>query len=167
VNPLRNLKPGFIVETDFYGENVRDVTHVKPFEIDPLARQALVLFESELGRLPQVKLTVKHYFAEGLYCRQMFIPKGCALVGYIHRQDCISVVAKGLLVISDGARSTILKPPMVMAVPKGSKKAGYAMEDSVFIDVYVITDGERDIDKLEARLTADTHEDYLRLENEK
>ena len=48
-----------------------------------------------------------------------------------------------------------------MACKPGTKKAGYALADTVWSDAYVNPDNERDIETLERRLTADTHADYL------
>jgi hypothetical protein len=129
-------------------------------------RQQVVAFETELAKLPQFEFPLKHYFADGLYVREIFIPRGAALVGYIHTQECITTVSRGCIVIFDGQNRMTVRAPFTTVVPRGTKKAGYALEDTVWSDAYVNADNEHDLAKLEARLTADTHEDYLRrLEN--
>ena len=127
----------------------------------PAGRAKIVRFERELAKLPQVEFELQHFFVDGLYVRQIFIPAGVALVGYIHMQPCITSVLQGCIVIAGGERPVTLKAPYTCTCPAGSKKAGYALQDTVWQDAYLNPDNERDIAKLEARLTADTHEEYV------
>lgn len=125
-------------------------------------RAKILEFEAAIARLPQQQLALRHFFVDGLYVREITIPAGCALVGYIHMQPCVTTVAKGIIAIFDGAgEPVVLQAPHTMACPPGSKKAGYALADTVWLDAYVNPDNETDIPTLEARLTADTHEQYL------
>lgn len=166
MNPLRNFKPGFIVETDFYGEPLHPVSCVEAFVLDPVGRKKIVDLEHEVAKLPQYECPLKHYFAEGLYVREIFIPAGCVLVGYVHMQDCVTTISKGVIAINDGELTTVLRAPFTKTVPAGSKKAGYALEDTIWCDAYVNPDNDRSIEKLEARLTANTHAEFLfRLEH--
>lgn len=146
--------------------NSGPVVDVRSVEVNAAARAALANFQHELAKLPPFELTVKHYFADGLYVRELFIPAGVALVGYTHVEDCVSMLAGGVLAINDGTGVRVLRAPMTVAVPAGSKKAGYAIEDAVFVDCYANPDNERDIDVLHARLFVDTREEFAaRLEN--
>jgi len=150
-----------VVKTDFYGQP-KNVAVVEPFVLDAMARKKLVQLEQAVGRLPQFECPLKHYFADGLYVREIFIPAGVVLVGYIHMQDCVTTVSQGIIAINDGSGPPVLvRAPFTRAVPKGSKKAGYALADTIWCDAYVNPDNERDIAKLEARLTANTHEEFL------
>ena len=126
----------------------------------PAGREAILRLEAAVARLPQYDCPLKHYFVDGLYVREIFIPAGCVLVGYIHTQDCITIVSKGRILISEGNDLRDIRAPFTATVPKGSKKAGYALEDTVWSDCYVNADNEQDIDTLETRLTANTHQEY-------
>lgn len=128
---------------------------------NPTAREQILLLESAIKRLPQANLPVKHYFVDGLYVREIYIPAGCALVGYIHMFACVTTVSKGAIAIADGESTRILAAPFTMACAPGTKKAGYALADTVWSDAYVNADNERDIEKLEARLTANSHAEFL------
>jgi len=130
--------------------------------LDPEAMARLVHFEHALAKQPQFKCPVRHYFAHGLYVREIFIPAGVALVGYVHMQECVTTVSAGVIVIGDGNEPRVIAAPYTMACPAGSKKAGYALRDTVWTDSYANPDNERDIDVLEARLTADTHDEFMR-----
>lgn len=149
------------VERQFFAEHPGQVFD----EAWHRGRQQVVAFEDALRKHPQpFEFPLNHHFVDGLYVREIFIPAGVALVGYIHTQDCITTVSRGRILIFDGINRTEVRAPFTTCVPRGSKKAGFALEDTVWADAYANPDNERDIAKLEARLTANTHEEYLALE---
>lgn len=127
----------------------------------PDGRHNILRLEHAVSKLRQHTCELRHYFVDGLYVREIHIPAGCVIVGYIHMQPCITTVSKGRILINDGTGVMDISAPFTVAVAAGSKKAGYALEDTVWSDAYCNPDNERDIDKLEARLTADTHQQYL------
>lgn len=127
----------------------------------PPGREEILQLEAEVGKLPQVDCPVRHFFAKGLYIREITIPKGVVLVGYVHMEECVTTLAKGSILIADGDKTMHLTAPFTMSCVAGTKKAGYALEESVWIDSYANPDDERDIGVLEARYTASSHQDYL------
>lgn len=140
----------------------RWVEMVKPSEFNLAGRDKILRLEAAIGALPQYVCPVKHYFADGLYVREIFIPAGCALVGYIHTQECVTTVSKGAIIIADGEHEPIaVTAPFTKTCAAGTKKAGFALQDTIWTDSYANRDNERDIDTLERRLTANTHAEYL------
>ena len=141
---------------------VLDEVSMQPAEyFDPVARQRIVALEEQVSQLPQYTCPLKHYFVDGIYVREIFIPAGCVLVGYIHTQPCITTLSQGTILISEGGKTVRLSAPFTATVAPGSKKAGYALTDCVWSDAYLNPDNEHDIEKLESRLTANTHEQYI------
>lgn len=132
-----------------------------PQALNSVGQEKLENLEREIGKLPQVDCPLKHYFVDGLYVREISIPAGTALVGYIHIQPCITTLSKGKILIADGDKTVELTAPFTVACPPGSKKAGYALEDVVWSDAYLNLDNETDLDKLKAKMTASTHEEFL------
>ncbi len=132
-----------------------------PQPLNVVGREAIVRLEQAVGKLPQFDCPLKHYFVDGIYVREIFIPAGVVLVGYIHMQPCVTTVSAGRILIADGEATREVYAPFTMACPPGSKKAGYALEDTVWSDAYLNLDNETDIEKLEARLTANSHEEFL------
>jgi hypothetical protein len=152
-----------VLETDFKGEVVNtDVQFEPPETFNPEARGKVQQLENALRELPQFDCPVRHFFCDGIYVREITIPAGVALVGYIHMQACVTTLTKGRIAISDGETLKALEAPFSMPCAPGTKKAGYALTDVIWQDAYANPDNEHDIEKLEARLTADTHEEYLR-----
>ena len=127
----------------------------------PIGRDKVLRLEAALAKMPQFECPLNHYFVDGLYVREIFIPAGVALVGYIHMFPCITTISQGEIAITDGEKTVILRAPFTMACAPGTKKAGYAIKDTIWSDAYVNPDNERNIEALERRLTTDTHAQYL------
>jgi hypothetical protein len=132
-----------------------------PGVINLAGRAQIERLEAQVKKLPQFDCPLTHYFVEGIYTRQIFIPAGVLLVGYIHMQPCITTLSQGRILIADGQQVRELRAPFTMTCPPGSKKAGYAIEDCVWSDAYLNLDNETDPQKLLERLTACSHEEFL------
>lgn len=104
------------------------------------------LFESN----NQIDLEVNHYFAEGIYARELIIPAGTTLTGKIHKTEHLNILTKGkITVVSDAGQSTIEAPHIMVSSPN-TKRAGYAHTDSIWITVHGTH--EKDLEKLENEL---------------
>jgi hypothetical protein len=70
-------------------------------------------------------------------------------------------LAKGSIVVTQGTEVVQLTAPFTGFYDAGTKKAIYAVEESVWMDAYANPDDERDIEVLEARYTASSHQEFL------
>lgn len=132
-----------------------------PSKIEPLYRRAgIMALEAAMLDMPedQVEIETKHHFAPGIYAREIFIPAGTALVGKIHKTQHINVVAQGRITVvtEEGLRD--IEAPFVFVAPPGTKRAGYAHEDTVWITFH--PSNETDLDKLERELIATSFEEF-------
>lgn len=104
----------------------------------------------------QIELKTTHYFAQGMYAREIFIPKGTVLTGKIHKTEHISVVSQGeIMVWTDEGMKRVKAPYTVVAKP-GMKRVGLALEDTVWITFHTNENNETDLVKLEDKLIAKT-----------
>lgn len=103
-----------------------------------------------------IEIATTHYFAPGVYMRQVFIPKGAIVTGKIHKTEHLNILSQGELTVytEDGMKR--LKASTVIKSQPGIKRAAVAHEDSVWITVHHNPDDERDPDKIEERLIAKT-----------
>ena len=108
-----------------------------------------------------LNIVAKHYFANGFYAREMTMPKGCALVGKIHKSEHLCIVSKGAVDIASEERTERISAPYTYVSKPGAKRAIYAHEDTVWTTVHM--SDEIDVEKLEDELIA---ESYLQLESE-
>jgi hypothetical protein len=94
--------------------------------------QGLLSLPTEL----QTVCDLKHTFLDGMYMREMFIPKGTLIVGKVHKQPCMNIVSKGDISILTEAGSARVKAGHSAISPAGTQKVGYAHEDTVFVNVF-------------------------------
>jgi hypothetical protein len=101
----------------------------------------------------------RHYFGENLYVRSLVIPAGTALVGYIHKQDRVCIIAAGEVTFSDEFLGTKkVKAPWVGEFKAGSKTAVYAHTDTMW--VACLGTDSKDKNNMVDKLVVATHEEY-------
>lgn len=133
---------------------------VAPFSpsADRLAtRAAICQRKAEMLNSPDlVSLPFTEALVDGLYTRTVFIPKGCELVGKIHRRPCVNIVAKGDITIMTETGYMRVQAGYTVTSPAGIQKIGYAHEDTIFINVFRTE--VTDLALIEADLICENHE---------
>lgn len=114
-------------------------------------REKVMRLEEEVNEQPQVDCPVRHYFAPGLYAREISIPKGTVLVGAIHKRQNLAVLSAGRLQLVTDNGTVEISAPHTLTVTPGQKNAALALEDAVWTNFFA-TD-ETDPDKLVELLT--------------
>ncbi len=119
-------------------------------------RQEINNLEAAIKRIPghgeNDCLPLKHKFAEGMYVREIFIPKGMLIVGKIHRKSNPVFVMKGDISIFSEEGSRRFKGGDYLISQPGAKRVGYAHEDTTWVEVFATY--ETDLVKLEEELIA-------------
>lgn len=122
-----------------------DVIELRKPTLDKILR-----LEREMMKQEQVQIGPVHYFADGLYAREITIPKDTLLTGHIHRFEHLNIISKGDITVwtEDGMKR--LQAPCTLISRPGTKRIGYAHEETVWTTIHACT--ERDIEKIEAEL---------------
>ena len=120
-------------------------------------RNKILMLEESMRDLPQTELEVNHYFAHGTYTRELRIPKGVALTGKIHRYSCINILAQGKIRVVTEEDIYDIEAPYTFVSGPGIKKAGYALEDTVWLNVHP-WDGEMTVKQLEHQIIASSYD---------
>jgi quercetin dioxygenase-like cupin family protein len=69
--------------------------------------------------------------------RQIFIPKGTVLTGHIHRYSHPNFLMSGeVIVVTEHGGREHLKAPLALISKAGTKRAVYAVEDTVWCTVH-------------------------------
>lgn len=130
-------------------------------------REKILEFERSLSQVPGAFLEssedfpVTHHFADGIYVRELFIPKGGCITGKIHRHSHPSFLMQGeISIVSESGGIQRLKAPCVVMAPKGTKRVGYAHEDTIWVTVHATN--ETDIEKIEQEVIAPNFEEFER-----
>lgn len=96
------------------------------------------------------ELPLVHTFSEGIYAREIFMPKGMIVVGHVHNTTHLNMVSKGsALVMMNGIISKITAP-FTFESKAGVRKVLYILEDMYWTTVHVTN--ETDITVLESTL---------------
>lgn len=101
-----------------------------------------------------------HRFADGIYAREITIPKGTLLTGKIHRTRHLNIVSAGQIAVwSEGEPLRVITAPYSFVAEPGTRRLGYAYEDTVWTTIHATT--ETDLEKLEAELIEPHDNPYL------
>ena len=98
--------------------------------------------------LEQTECPVTHTFKDGLYIREMTIPKDTLFIGRVHRHGHYCELVSGSVIHITEHERHELKAPFSMKTTPGYQMALYALEDVVG-RTYHTDNGERDLEKLE------------------
>lgn len=91
-----------------------------------------------------------HFFAPGMYLRELTVPAGMLLVGKTHKHAHFLVVTKGRAeVISEFGR-TLVEPGHISVSQAGVKRVVLALEDTQFITVHLNPSDTQDLTIVEA-----------------
>jgi hypothetical protein len=108
---------------------------------------------------------ITHYFAPGVYLREMWMPADCLITGKIHKTKHICILSQGKVTVSDGGNSVTHEAPATIISEVGAKRAIYAHEDSIWTNIH--PSELEDPDEIEAEIIAETFEELdLFLEHE-
>jgi len=139
------------------------------FESKNRLREKIIQLESQmLARTDiQVKIEPKHYFANGLYLREIYIPKGTCLTGKIHKTEHICILSLGEVSVCTDSGMKRIKASTVVHSEPGTKRVLYAHEDSVWINCHFNPTNESDLEKIDEIFVTDTFEKFMELEEQK
>ena len=130
-------------------------------KIDQL-EDALMHYSEELDLVvgDSEMFPLKHTFVDGLYIREMEIKKDHFVIGKLQKSEHLWMLLKGHLTVTtlEGTQDYI--GPCYIKSPGGIKRAMYAHEDSVFVNIYPNPDNKEDLDKIEDTWIAKNYLEY-------
>lgn len=123
----------------------------------------------------KAELPLTHFHTDGLYARELTLPKGTFAIGEIQKFPHVSVISKGeISMLNEDGGFTRVKAPCTIVSKPGVRKVGFAHEDTVWTTVHNMADcGIEDPscasdEVLERFLTVKTQEEFaLFLEGQK
>lgn len=74
-----------------------------------------------------------HYHGEGIYVRSLLIPAGTCVIGHIHKQDRVCIIAKGRCSFVDEWHKKTVSAPYIGEFKAGSKTVVYAHTDTLWV----------------------------------
>lgn len=129
-------------------------------KIEPASLRAKVFAaEDQIRALPPAALRVTHHFSQGVYARELFIPKGTVLTGKIHKHENLNIMSAGELSVLTEEGMKRVRAPFTVVSPPGTKRIAYAHEDTVWTTIHG-TD-ETDVEKIEEMFVAESEQEFL------
>lgn len=123
---------------------MNDLANIAP------SREQIELLQSEMSKLPQYEAPTEHVFHGGMYCRQVWRPAGCLIVGKVHKKEHFYMVVSGTVkVTTDDGLQTITGPMLLCSKP-GTKRAVFAETDALCmtfhrVDSNTVEDAESEL----------------------
>jgi len=82
-------------------------------------------------------MPLKHHIKDGIYTREVFMPKGMLVLSFIHKVNHPSFFLSGeMSILTDKAEIKRIKAPMVVQTEIGTQRVAYIHEDSVWVCTY-------------------------------
>ena len=130
---------------------------MKQLQVNP--RSAVQVVEVEMLKRPQLNLPLRHFFAPGVYAREVFIPAGTLVTSKIHKYADLNIMSQGVMDVLIGDQITRVQAPFTIVTPPGTKRIAYAWTDCVWTTVFGtdITDP----DEAEDYFSCSSEEEYL------
>jgi hypothetical protein len=102
---------------------------------------------------------LSHSFADGIYVREIRVPAGNYVVTKLFKQNHATFLMQGeVFVITEEGRQHIVAPASWIT-KKGTKRLIYVLEDCVWTTVHGNPTDEKDVDKIEEFVIAESYEE--------
>lgn len=119
----------------------------------------VIELERFTSQMPQIEVPIKHHFSQGVYAREMFMPKGALITGKIHKYQQLNILSKGdVTVVTEDGRKRV-QAGFHLVAEAGAKRAFFAHEDSIWTVIHGTE--ETDVDKIEEHFVVETEQQYL------
>jgi len=105
-------------------------------EVRDYTRVQILQLEDAIRELPQIEMVTKHYFAPGIYTRELQIPAGSVLTGKIHRHEVMNVLVSGTIKVTTDAGIETLTGPLIFNSQAGTKKAAVSITDVIWLNIH-------------------------------
>ena len=103
---------------------------------------------------------LEHTFADGVYVRQMYMPKDTAVIGKIHKREHVWFLLQGCISVATENKIEEYEAPGYVVSPGGSKRVILALEDTIFVNIHPNPNNTQDLIELEKYNVAKDYEEY-------
>jgi len=92
----------------------------------------------------------RHFFAPGMYLRELTVPAGMLMVGKIHKHEHFLLVLRGRAAVISEFDRVVVEAGHISNSPAGVKRIVLALEDTQFVTVHVNKEDSQDLTIIEA-----------------
>lgn len=101
-------------------------------------RDRVIALQGQMMAMPehQIHIEPRHFFADGLYAREVTLPAGSTAVGHTHGQEHVCIISKGRVQVVTEEGTKEISAPATMIVPAGRKNCVHALEETVWTTIH-------------------------------
>ena len=99
-------------------------------------RASVVALQNVMREMPQVEMQTRHYYADGMYARELSQPVGSVVVGKVHKREHLFILLSGRIKVVVDEEVQEISAPFVLVSKPGTKRALFALEDSAYLTVH-------------------------------
>jgi hypothetical protein len=115
-------------------------------------REQIEHLEAQMRMMEQLVIEPVHHFADGLYAREILIRAGTILTGKVHSTEHLNIVSKGRIAVWTEDGMKIVAAPCTLVSRPGTKRVGFAIEDTVWTTIHANPENLTDLPALELAL---------------
>lgn len=104
----------------------------------PRLPDAVQRLKRAMLKLEQYQPETKHTFHAGMYCREVWRPADCLIVGKVHKMEHFYLVVSGTVEIRTDEGKVRVTGPHLMTCKPGTQRAVYAVTDALCMTFHVV-----------------------------
>ena len=116
-------------------------------------RTKVEALQVEVAKHNQYEAPTEHLFYGGMYCRQVWRPAGCLIVGKVHKKEHFYMVVFGTVAVTTDEGVKLITGPQVLCSKPGTKRAVYAETDALCMTFHRVESNT--IEEVELELVED------------
>jgi hypothetical protein len=120
-------------------------------------REKLDEFIANMKNYPAAEVQLEETYWAGIYARKITIKKGTSLEGEIHLTEHMNIIVSGDISVATEFGAERITGHRVLLSKPGSKRIGYAHEDTVWITLHAVA--PQDLGNLKEKLIATGYAD--------
>lgn len=106
------------------------------FSVDAPLKDRVGALKTELLKMEQLELPTAHLFHGGMYCRQVWRPAGCTIVGKVHKKEHFYMVVFGTVIVTTDEGAKEITGPVLLCSTPGTQRAVYAVTDALCMTIH-------------------------------
>lgn len=110
------------------------------------------------------ELPLTHTFSEGVYAREIYMPKGMFVIGHKHNTTHLNILSKGKCLVNMEGETYELSAPVTFESKAGCRKVLFIIEDCFWTTIHITK--ETNINVLENTLVDRKDLDTIQIENQ-
>jgi hypothetical protein len=116
-------------------------------------RAKVEALQVEVAKHDQYEAPTEHLFHGGMYCRQVWRPAGCLIVGKVHKKEHFYMVVFGTVAVTTDEGVKLITGPQVLCSKPGTKRAVYAETDALCMTFHRVESST--VEEVESELVED------------